>query len=265
MAAQDTPGPADDPAPFEAYLQEASIGDLVRVEMRTGKGYEGTLVSRDGGEIVLLVERIEIRLEEDAVRRIVRLRSPAEQFASMREATGDRDEAGLLSLARWARDEGLLDESLATIGEVLEFNPTSREAIRMNRDVAFLLKLRQDAGERAPEEMGEDRRAAVEALRITNFPLLTDKQVNLIKVYEVDLVDPPRISVPRTTVNKLLDEFREDPLIPTTEEGRRAFRGLPDAEILDVMFRVQARKLYPEVRVTGAVESMQLFRDRVNA
>ena len=243
--------PEDDPAPFEAYLVEPVAGDLVRVELRGGNSYEGRLISRDESEVIVMVDRIDLRFEIADVRRVVRLKSPAERFVDMREATGDRDEEALLSLARWAVDQQLLDEALGVVGEVLEFNPSSRDALKMNRDVAFLLKLRQEADARAPEDGVGDRREELARLRIAKFPYLTEEQANLIKVYEVDLDDPPRINVPRTTVNRLLDEHRDHPLIPTTEDGRRAFRGLPDAEILDVMFRVQARELYPEVRVVG--------------
>ncbi|GAB4554356.1 MAG: hypothetical protein Tsb0013_16960 [Phycisphaerales bacterium] len=264
-AAQEQEGGEATPPAFEDYLEAAQPGDLVRVELLSGGSWEGQLVSREGGEIIVKVNRVDMRLKADEVRRLVRLKSPAERFDDMRAATGDRDEAGLLALARWAVDEGLYDRALGVVGGVLEFNPTSREAITMNRDVAFLLKLRQDAGEPAPEDLTDERRAELAALRIVDFPYLTDEQVNLIKVYELDLRDPPRVKVPQDAVNALLEEYRDHPLIPTTEEGRRAFRKLPDAEILDIIYRVQARELYPRVSVVGQLESMQLFRDRINA
>ncbi len=247
------------------FMEEPGAGDLVRVYLNSGGSWTGTLVRREGGEVIIKVNRVDMRLREDEVRQLVRLQTPKERFVSMRAGTGHRDESSLLALARWAVDEDLLDEALGVVGEVLEFNPTSRSAIKMNRDIAFLLKLQQDAGEPAPEDISDERRAELDKLRIENFPYLTDEQVNLIKVFEVDLNDPPRIKIPISTINALLDGYQGHLLIPSTEAGKRAFRNAPDAEILDTIFRVQARPLYSSVRVVGQLEQMRLFRDRINA
>ena len=255
----------DVPERAAAYLSVATPGDSVRVNLSGGGSLEGVLESREGGEVIVSVEGVQMRLRESDVARVIRLQSPREQFERMRANTGDRDEVALLALARWASDADLLDEALGVVGEVLEFNPASREGAKLNRDIAFLLKLRQDAGEPAPEDVGDDRRAELAALRINNFPYLTDDQVNLIKVYEVDLKNPPRIQVPTKAINTLFEKYEDHFLVPSTEEGQRAFKKMTDAEMLDVIFRVRARELYPQVRIVGQLEQMRLFRDRINA
>lgn len=261
----ETPGAPETPVSVDEFLRDPQVGDTVRVQLASGSSLEGTLISRRDGEVLVLVDRIEVRLTEEEVRRVVRLKSPIERFREMRTATGDRDQEGLLLLARWARDQGLLSEALGIVGEVLEFRPENREALNLNRNIAFLLKLKQDSGDPAPEDLTEERREELARLRITNFPYLTDEQVNLIKVYEVDLKDPPKMRIPDSALTTLFEEHAEHPLVPDTEAGRRAFRKLPEPEILDVMFRVQARELYPEVKIIGQVEQMRQFRDRINA
>lgn len=259
-------GTSTEPSPrVNTFLEDPIIGDRVRVLLVSGGDLEGELVAQENGEVVIRVGRIEMRFREGEVRRLVRLKSSFERFHEMREAVNVRDEQALMTLATWARDERLLDESLEVVGLVLEINPGNRQALALNRDVAFLLKLRQEAGEQAPEDRTDERRAELAALRITEFPYLTDEQINIIKVYEVDLKDPPRIQVSDATRRSLMQEHADHPLIPDTPKAQRAFLDLPDAEVLDLMFRVRARDLYSEVRVGGGLEQMRLFRDRVNA
>lgn len=96
------------------------------------------------------------------------------------------------------------------------------------------------------------------------FPHLTPYQINLIKVYETDLADPPRMQVSQEVVTKVMDEYAGHELIPTTREGRAAMLRMPPARILDLMFRLRARQYYGEVQVQGEPKSMRLFRDNVH-
>lgn len=97
----------------------------------------------------------------------------------------------------------------------------------------------------------------------SDFPLLSAQQVALMKVYELDLSKPTRILIKRETITKLLERYAGDPLLPATRVEREAFYRKPPAEILDIMFRLQAREFYGEVQVMGDVEPMRRFRDSV--
>src|SRR5581483_8608544 len=85
------------------------------------------------------------------------------------------------------------------------------------------------------------------AQRAMDFPLLSDREINLIKVYETDLSDPPRLFIDHDTITRLMTEHAGDPLIPRMQHEREAFYRLSPARILDIMFRVQARDLYSQV------------------
>ena len=97
----------------------------------------------------------------------------------------------------------------------------------------------------------------------SDFPLLAPDQINIMKVYELDLSRPARIIIKRETITKLIEQYAGDPLIPATRAQRDAFYRRPPAEILDIMFRLQARNLYKEVQVMGEVDSMRRFRDTI--
>src|SRR5690606_14950298 len=97
-----------------------------------------------------------------------------------------------------------------------------------------------------------------------DFPLLDEQQLNLLKVYEIDLADPPRMIIEKATVKRLMTAFADDPKIPQTPEGREALLSRSEAEILALMFELQARDFYGEVRVLDMPRAFKLFRKDVH-
>lgn len=266
FAGQDLPAePAAPEVPDEVreLLVEPIAGDTVLVRLTTGSTLTGVLVSRSETSIVVRVERLEMRFKPSEVTDVIRQPSSLERFERRREAISPRDTAAMLDLARWARDQELYDAALETVAEVLDRNPQLEPAIILEREIAFQRRLSEESGRPRPE--GEDPRARLERLRIREFPMLSEEQINLIKVYELDLDDPPRVAVPREAVQRLFEEHADHPLVPKTPEGRRAFARQPDVDILYVLFRAKARDLYPLVRVSGQLQAMEDFRDRINA
>jgi len=86
-----------------------------------------------------------------------------------------------------------------------------------------------------------------------------------MRVFEIDLSDPPRLTVPRSTVERLLIDYATSPLIPETKEGREALLRAPPRKILDLMFRLRARDRYADVEVLDDPASMRAFRDDVHS
>jgi hypothetical protein len=97
-----------------------------------------------------------------------------------------------------------------------------------------------------------------------DFPLLSVDDINLIKVYETNLADPPRLRVDRQTVEELIAAYAQSDLIPTSKEGRDALLRQSPERILDLMFRLRAREFYPRVKVLDQPESMRAFREQVH-
>jgi len=242
-----------------------SVGSAVVVMLKDGSRLAGELVRVEPGRYVVRVAGVELRIESSDVERVVAQRPLAERYREMRALIDDADAPRLLELVEWLRSNGLLDEAIGEVEHVLRLDPTHVEAARLREEVLRQIDLRDKARETRGSGGGEERGGpAGAASRAAEIPLLTDEQVNLIKVYELDLDRPPKFVVDRTTVERLLREYADSPLIPTTREGREEFLRLPATRILDVMFRVQARDLYREVRVEGHPESLRRFRDDVN-
>src|SRR5690606_38486085 len=120
----------------------------------------------------------------------------------------------------WSRVNRLYDEAMRDLEHVASMEPTNPEGIRLRRLIENERRLRERegaAGGRDTSTPTEDV-TRIEGLRSGQFPLLSEEQVNLLKVWELDLNNPPRLLVDRSTVDKLLDRYGDDPGIPTTRD-----------------------------------------------
>lgn len=263
--------PVDSDAPSARSARE---GDEIKVIFKDGRQVEGFFISETPTTVVVKIAAISVTLERSTIDRIVVLPPAEERFRQMRALVKTGDTERLLSLAEWARRHQLYDRAMDVVDEVLRDEPTSAEAQRLKKLLGELISLKRRApappAPSAPPPTAStptefDRPASPPRSRAVDFPLLTPDQINLIKVYELDLARLPRLMIPRQTVEKLLAKYADHPLIPTTREGREAFLAAPESTILDVMFRVRAKEFYGQVQVLGQPRSMEFFRDKIHA
>lgn len=248
---------------------DARPGDDVIVVQNDGQRIEGVLVSRTENDVVVRVSGVEARIQASLVERVILLDPPEVRYLQMRALIGDEDLPRLVMLADWLQKRRMYVEALHEIEHVLKVNPTEADALRMQKVLHELVRLQASRAKSEPGAPSEDpqegwkpevgrRPSTVE------FPLLREDQINLIKVYEVDTKSAPRLVIARPVIDRLLNEYADSPLIPSTREGREAFYLKRPAEILEVMFRVRARNLYEHVEVLDQPRSMRLFRDNVH-
>lgn len=259
----------DPPAQDQQQAErDARLGKPVRVFMTDGQRIDGVLIEEGDEAIVLRIGSLDTTLPREHIDRIVLERPAIERYRAMRSLINDDDTDRLLILIDWMRAEGLLDEARKEVLAVLEREPQNGDALRLRQLIDEQIELRSRAIEGGgvrpvipPHEPARDIWRPVAG----QFPLLTPDQVNLMKVYEVDLDAPPRLLIERETINELIQNHRGRAGIPLREAEDQAFRRLPPEEILRAMFEVRARDLYPEVRVLDLPDSIRLFRDHVNS
>ncbi|MCL4741014.1 MAG: hypothetical protein KJZ54_02320 [Phycisphaerales bacterium] len=266
--------PSEPPAPTIALVSwpqpESDGSSAVRAEeepevnlvLLDGRIVSGLLVSRDESKVVVRIAGIPTPFDADLVDRVMVLAPVVERYERIRETIDDRDAERLLVLVEWLLDRRQFEIALREVEHVLTVQPSNPRALELKRLVESQLML-VDRARGGQERAGGDGADAPRAGRPV-FPHLTPYQINLIKVYETDLADPPRMQVSQEVVTKVMDEYAGHELIPTTREGRAAMLRMPPARILDLMFRLRARQYYGEVQVQGEPKSMRLFRDNVH-
>jgi tetratricopeptide (TPR) repeat protein len=213
-----------------------------------------------------------------------------EQYERLRAATRDNDVDGLLRLAEWLRSRGRYTLALRELSAALAADPTNRAALEQRTLIEQQQRLahisRWRAAERERERLARERQETgpdgvetqqaepqAEALEGAGprriFPLLTSDQINLIRVFETDLADPPKMRIPRDVVMDFLDAYAGQPVegrgtVPVSPDGRDLFARQRPVEILRWFFDLRAREFYPRVEVQENPRSLRLFRDTVH-
>ncbi len=265
----ETPPPPTAPAPTTVPSVEAKPADEpVRVQLMLSDGrlVEGRLIGQDDRTVTVEINGIETPFQRGLVERLRTLPSVSSEYARLRAAIDPRDIEARLRLAEWLRANERYDLALTEITEAMRIDPLHPEAIEM-KTLVEQQKLLAEASKGRADDPGTDSgkpRRVVRRPEKASFPVLSPEQVNVMRVYEVDLRRPPRMLIDRSTVVELMKTYSSNELIPQTPEGRDAFLRKDAVEILEVIFRLRAREFYGDVRVIENPLPFRLFREEVH-
>lgn len=267
------PGPSAAPSP--PTLNPPAAGDELReivIVLHDGRVFSGRLLEQTADRYVLEIAGIRTVFEAEKVERANLRPTVSERYAQWRATLADTDAEGLVMLSEWLERSGRADLALLEMEALtarLPENVAVRRRAQVLRSVVEMQAAgRQNAAPSGGAGAGRPGRPEEDAggtgagpAGPDGVPLLTREQTNLIKVMELDLARPPRVIVPRETMERAMARFAQNPEVPASREARDALLRRPGLEQLDLLFRLRAREFYPEVDVQGLPESLRLFRD----
>lgn len=272
-------GPAEQPEPDPEPASAEPVEELETVIIfKDGRRLSGTLVSRNEERVILRVNNIPTPFGLDVIDRVESLPPVMERYRSMRSAIKGDDAARLVMLAQWLVAYQRYDLAQTELEGVLKFDPENEQAkglLTLVKEQGELARKSKSSPTSLPLPPGKPAEASAEAkaraarLRAAiaerhSFPVLSAQDVNLIRVYELDLRDPPRLVVPRQAVEQILEHYASDPLVPTSREAREALFRKPAIELVELMFGLRARELYPMVEVLDHPRAIKRFRDDIH-
>lgn len=235
--------------------EEEGIREVV-VVLTTGREIAGALVNESREAVVVRINGIDTTIPRGRVAGVRRLAPVAERYAELRAAVDDNDVRARLALAEWLRAREAYRLALAELKGVLEIDPANQDARTLHDWLTAHLELAAKARERRPTRS----RATPPAPPI---PTLTPEQINLIRIYEIDLSNPGRLVVPDELLRELMVRHPES--FPAEVAAREAIIASSPAEKLRVLFDHKARDLYPRVRVLDDPPVMTEFKRHVHA
>jgi hypothetical protein len=255
-----TPAPTPTPAQVEQRETELTLKD--------GQKVTGVLVSQDAANVVLNIQGVRTTFAMNQVARLTDLPTIAERYQRFHANTPDEDVEGLLKLARWLHERKRYDLALIEVGRALKAEPDHPGANQLKIVLDEQLKLEGLTPAPAQPKVPRVRPLAPRDA-MDDFPLLSDEQINLIRVFEVDLKDPPRMIIPRAAVEQFMTKYAGQLVqgrgqVPTTPEGREQFLRQKPAEILAWFFDLRAREFYERVEVQENPRGMRQFIDDVH-
>jgi len=239
-------------------------GRRVRVVLDDGRTYTGTFRGRTRLHVVIAIAGIDTKFDSTVVDEIVPLRTFEEHYETMRQVIPRDDYDERYDFCRWIHGRGRLVLAAEELEALLDDAPAHEGARRLLEQVTAEIAMRSRAedirGRRSGDAAGPAGRTVDADGRLLPTRLLSDEEVHLLKVYEIDLENPPRLIIPRSVIDDLLEEYAGHPLLPRSEQGRRMFYRRSYAEIADLIFRLQARDYYDDIQVLSEPEAFNRFR-----
>ncbi len=229
-----------------------------------GRTLTGELISRDEKTVTLLISGIRTPIPQRSIQSIEIKDAPPEQYRKMRAELEDDDLDGRYRLAYTMYEKKWFELAMVEL-QSLERDFPDIDKVRSLRDlVQSKIDKQQAETRRVPRQVPKDPGGNT-VNEVTQLPgpeqRLTDEQINVLRVYEVDLAEEPRITIKPETIEKLYETYATS---DSLTKDRRAFRRMPGHEQLEVMFALQARELYPEVVIRQDSPALKAFRSQLH-
>lgn len=241
------------------------------VTTHDGSTFEGTLVRQSAKVVVLNIAGIDTQIEQTNVADIVIKKSPEDLYAEKRAELKDNDLDGRYALASEMVDLKALQIARTELSSLDRDFPGSEKVRSLLTSVEAQIKISNESSTERPRpdtnsvSNPRDRVPAERPAPVHPDRYLDASQINVIKVYEVDLADRPRITIPRQVLDEVFEDFREDDRVPRTSADKRAFLKRPGYEQLKLLFDIRARDYYDKVQVREEPAPLSEFRRVVNA
>ncbi|MFO0875544.1 MAG: hypothetical protein U0575_16485, partial [Phycisphaerales bacterium] len=263
-------------------LVDPEPGQKGTVMLADGELRRGVIIEDGYDEVVMEIEGIRTKFPRSAVDN-VHLEPTFEQaYKRLADEIAPNDFTRRVELARWLIEQRRYDIAQRELADITSATDNP-EAERLFKQVNAQLLL---GGARSTEggatDVGDGPASAasraggtaagpahrasgpVDQRDLLPSRLLTKEDVNIIRVYELDLKDPPRMSVSPATIRAMIEGYAASDLIPASSQERTALFRLDPVQLVSLMFRLKARDLYPDIEVQSEPPHLNLFRQRVH-
>jgi hypothetical protein len=259
------------------------------VQLRDGTIVRGEILKDSLEEVEFQVDSVRGRVPREKVYRVMLELEFETRYARIKAAIAPEEHGRRLGLARWLADQDRLDLAITEL-EALLRDGDVEEAREMLREINARVKLelsvkeskensQKKAAAKAADAAAAEQEQTADAGSNSSKPaprgapttremlpkdLLSNEDVNLVRVYEIDFKDPPRLTVSPEGVRQLILRYGSSALVPATTQERNALYSKSSVEIARLMFDLKARDLYNYIEVEEDPTSVAKFRTRVH-
>lgn len=256
---------------------------------RDGSMLRAKILGDDYDGVDYEVAGIRNRMTRDAISSVTLESSFEEKYQRFREAIKPNEVDKRLTFARWLIDEKKFDlaaDELRQLTKEVDV-PEGREMLRQVEAQLAMEKASankrgdspagtgpgtapdstpRNSSQRDPASKPTEPRTSqrVDLKDVLPSRILSPDDVNVIRVYEIDLARPPRIDVPPDVIRDLLTRYGSSSMVPAGGEERNRMFNWDSVRIMKLLFDLKARDLYSRVRVTSEPWALNQFRTRVH-
>lgn len=237
-----------------------------------GRQFTGIIIeapadpAQPGARYILRISGIDTTFPAKDVERARYLEPASVQYQRLRSQIQPGDTESLFKLAEWLIAKGEFDLARKELDVLPAPDAATARAKALRADLDRQAALRAGSApdtEPHPSPLPPDDAEPAPKSAAARVPVLSPEQVNLIKVYELNLALAPSVLISRDTMKRVLDANAGHPLVPASPEARELIlRSSPLAQ-LELIFKLRARDFYREVKVQSPVETIRRFSDDV--
>jgi hypothetical protein len=237
-------------------LVEPEPGQMGVVILNGGQKRVGVIVEDTFDHVIVNIDGIRTKLVREAVDYVILRPTFDQQFENYKLSA--RTPRQRLQLCQWLVDLRRYELASEQLAELIGDHPEP-DAIKLLNVVKAQLAMSHKKPPPEPVETGNGNDETVLPAQI-----LSPADVNLIRVYEIDFDRPPQVAVDPSTIRTMIELYGTSSVIPASERDRRALYRADSIEIVEVLFTLKARNLYPDVNVITEPYALNLFRRRVH-
>jgi len=244
-----------------------------RVVLSDGSTHEGVVLEDSFDRVTIAIEGVPTRFERRIVDHVELFPTFDELYAAIKAAIPPSMHTRRLELCQWLIDQGRFDLAEVELLALRDDKPETPGLPRLLRLVQAQLALTaaNDSDSSTPLDDGspsqpEDAspRGPVHPNDLLPTELLSQDDINLIRVYEIDFDKPPVVEVPADTIRSLLTAYGSHDSIPASSAQRNQIFQWDSLDVVRLMFDVRARDLYSQIKVVTEPHALNLFRQRVH-
>jgi len=248
-------------------LLDDPVGTPVTVLFRDGRTMKGELVRDDFDVAVVTLAGVQTRIPRSTMLRLELQVSFDHRLAAIREKLQPGTAAQRLVIARWALNEGRPDIAIEELraAQRLEDSEELQALLKqamlkedLRRGSPGTKKTKPSTGTPGKAKSNDDARESAPQL------LISDDDVNRIRVMEVNFTRPPRMSASQDLWKQVQEKYADNPALPADPAARRAMQTWTASQMLQLLFTLKARDLYGEIRVSEDPEQLDLYRRKVH-
>ena len=242
-----------------------------KIILRNGDVISGILIRDDFEKVTIEIEGVRTPYPREVIWETIKNLTPLQEYEAAKKRIKPEQHIDRLNLARWLYSKEMYRESKLELESLLVTSKLP-DAIELLNIVSAQLLLEKDPAEsstgydRSPRGRRESdiKSGPVDMRDLLPSKILDADDVNIMRVYEIDFKNPPKLFVSPESIREVLEKYGDSNLIPSDSSGRtRLFRADP-LEIARLIFKLKARDLYARIEVNSEPAALNLFRLKVH-
>lgn len=251
------------------------------VKLDDGREIRGELVTENAQEVVLEIAGIRTTFARQRVSSVEYVKSIKEQYQERRTQIADDDLDKRYDLARWLFENKSYDLAKSELADLIKRYPNDGRLVPLQNLIDAQIRIQNEQGSAPAQPRPQqpqvkqpatpkpseqpDTGEAIDYDRQAPHPRMTEEQINLLRVYEVDPGKQPNVHVPNEVMEEVYRRYAGEEGVPVGASAQRQALGWPGWRKLDLLFKLRARELYPQVIVHTEPQTIQNFRTTVHS